>query len=41
MKEINDKLTAQKSKYLMAFTDVASTSGYAAPRYLLYAQSRN
>lgn len=36
MKQINDKLSAQKTKYLMAFTDVASTSGYAAPRYYMH-----
>ncbi len=36
MKELNDKLSAQKTKYLMAFTDVASTSGYAAPRYYMH-----
>lgn len=36
MKQLNDKLSAQKTKYLMAFTDVASTSGYAAPRYYMH-----
>jgi phosphonate transport system substrate-binding protein len=36
MKTLKDKLEAQKSKYLMAFTDVASTSGYAAPRYYMH-----
>ncbi|KFL35184.1 MULTISPECIES: phosphate/phosphite/phosphonate ABC transporter substrate-binding protein [unclassified Sulfurospirillum] len=36
MKQIKEKISAQKSKYLMAFTDVASTSGYAAPRYYMH-----
>lgn len=36
MKQIKEKISAQESKYLFAFTDVASTSGYAAPRYYMY-----
>lgn len=36
MKALKDKLDAKKSKYLFAFTDVASTSGFAAPRYYMH-----
>lgn len=36
MKQLNAKLTPNNGKYLMAFTDVASTSGYAAPRYFMH-----
>lgn len=36
MKQLNAKLTPHNGKYLMAFTDVASTSGYAAPRYFMH-----
>ncbi|MCI0500756.1 MAG: phosphate/phosphite/phosphonate ABC transporter substrate-binding protein [Epsilonproteobacteria bacterium] len=36
MKQLGAKLTPQNGKYLMAFTDVASTSGYAAPRYFMH-----
>ncbi|MBE0515218.1 phosphate/phosphite/phosphonate ABC transporter substrate-binding protein [Sulfurimonas sp.] len=36
MKQLNTKLTPYNGEYLMAFTDVASTSGYAAPRYFMY-----
>jgi len=36
MEQLNAKLAPHKGKYLMAFTDVASTSGYAAPRYYMH-----
>jgi phosphonate transport system substrate-binding protein len=36
MKQLNAKLAPHNGKYLMAFTDVASTSGYAAPRYYMH-----
>jgi len=36
MKQLGAKLASRNGKYLMAFTDVASTSGYAAPRYFMY-----
>lgn len=36
MKQLGAKLTPHNGKYLMAFTDVASTSGYAAPRYFMH-----
>jgi len=36
MQILKNKLEARQDKYLMAFTDIASTSGYAAPRYYMY-----
>lgn len=36
MKQLGAKLTPHNKEYLMAFTDVASTSGFAAPRYFMH-----
>lgn len=36
MKTLKSRLQMEKNKYLFAFTDTASTSGYAAPRYFMH-----
>lgn len=36
MRTLKAKLQYQQVKYVFAFTDTASTSGYAAPRYFMY-----
>lgn len=35
MKQLKAKLASKSGRYIMAFTDTASTSGYAAPRYFM------